>query len=100
MDADWYRLELLREILVEDPQTRQTHTVRTFLIYDPLRNLWFDSFGSSSAFRNNLFYPFASEEVGRRKVQRLNTERLKNRQRERDDPAEWPGEKGIIGKGK
>lgn len=72
--ADWYRLELLRVILVEDPQTRQTHEERTYLIYDPMRNLWSDASGRSSPFRSNLFYPFACQEQAEKEVLRLNKE--------------------------
>ncbi|MBI4119902.1 MAG: hypothetical protein HY454_00365 [Parcubacteria group bacterium] len=98
MDAetDWYQLELLREILLEDPQTRKTHRQETFLIYDPMRNLWIDAAGQASGFRNDLFHPFTSKEGAVREVMRLNQERLNNRFPEAEGAREWPGDNGIL----
>ncbi len=95
--TDWYRLELVREILVEDPQTHETHEERTFLIYDPMRNLWFDAAGQSSAFRNDLFRPFTSQERAEKEVSRLNEERFGNRFQETGGAADWPGDKNKRG---
>lgn len=93
---DWYQLELLRTILVEDPQTRKTHEERTYLIYDPLRNLWLDASGQSSAFRNDLRWPFTSGEKAKKEVLRLNEERSRNHRQETEGFKTWPDEGRII----
>ena len=94
--TDWYRLELVRQVLVEDAQTHKIHKERGFLIYDPMRNLWLDAAGQSSAFRNDLFRPFTNQKEAESEVARLNAERIRNRRQEENGPVEWPGDKTIT----
>ena len=65
-------VQLSGEKLVEDPNTHQIYKIGFWVIYDCKRNLFIDSAGCSSPFRNNLFYPFTSyEEANKERSRRV-----------------------------